>query len=183
MVTICPMQVYGGDMAAVSPKNRNFAPNSTLSPTMNNTELLLLHRDIKPTAVRLLILRALRAAECALSLSDLEARLGTVDKSTIFRSLTLFLSHHLVHAVEDGTGQTKYAACTDDCHCGEDIHAGLTDLHTHFFCERCRRTLCLRGLPIPQVDLPEGFHLHTANYVLKGLCPECARKTHHCGDL
>lgn len=149
---------------------------------MDCLEHTLLHRDIRPTAVRLLVLRTMKSAASALSLTDLEARLGTVDKSSIFRTLTLFLAHHLVHAVEDGTGQMKYALCSDDCHCGEDVHAGLSDLHTHFFCERCRRTFCLRGLPIPQVSLPDGFHLHTANYVLKGLCPECAAKTHHCGD-
>lgn len=144
---------------------------------MDDTEQMLLHRGIRPTALRLLILRALQQADCALSLSDLEARLGTVDKSTVFRTLSVFLKHHLVHAVDDGSGQSKYALCAEDCHCGEDVHAGLSDLHTHFFCERCRRTFCLRGLPIPEVVLPEGFHLHTANYVLKGLCPGCARKT------
>ena len=140
----------------------------------------MLHRGIKPTAVRLLVMRALAHAECALSLSDLEGRIGTVDKSSIFRTLGLFLQHHLIHDVDDGTGQIKYALCAECCHCGEDIHAGLTDLHTHFYCERCQRTFCLRGLPIPQVELPDGFHLHTANYVLNGLCPECMRKTHHC---
>lgn len=145
---------------------------------MDNTERMLLHRDIRPTALRLLILRALRQADCALSLGDLEARLGTVDKSTIFRTLSLFAKHHLVHVVEDGSGHAKYALCEEDCRCGEDVHAGFSDLHTHFFCERCRRTFCLRGLPVPEVTLPEGFHLHTANYVLKGLCPGCARKTH-----
>lgn len=146
---------------------------------MNQLEHIFQRRGVRPTALRLLVLRALVEADCALSLTDLEARLMTVDKSTIFRSLTLFLEHHLVHAVEDGTGQTKYALCDDDCHCGEDIHAGLSNLHTHFFCERCRRTFCLRGLPVPAVDLPEGFHLHTANYVLKGLCPTCAAR-HAC---
>ncbi len=150
--------------------------------TATDVEHRLLERGVRPTAVRLLVLRMLCEAECALSLSDIEARLGTVDKSTVFRSLTLFLGHHLVHAVDDGSGQMKYAACSDGCHCGEDVHAGLTDLHTHFFCERCQRTFCLRGLPIPQVCLPEGFHLHTANYVLKGLCPECAHKTRHCDE-
>ena len=145
---------------------------------MDYLEQLFARRGIRPTAVRLLVLRALTEADCALSLSDLEARLMTVDKSTIFRSLNLFLANHLVHGVEDGTGQMKYALCDDSCHCGEDIHAGLSDLHTHFFCEHCRRTFCLRGLPIPAVDLPEGFHLHTANYVLKGLCPACSRRRH-----
>ena len=100
-------------------------------------ERQLIHRGIKPTAVRLLVVRALANAECALSLTDLEGRIGTVDKSSIFRTLALFLQHHLIHDVEDGTGQVKYALCAERCHCGEDVHAGLTDLHTHFYCEKC----------------------------------------------
>ena len=133
-------------------------------------------RDIKPTAVRTLVLKELDDSGCALSLSDLEGRLGTVDKSSIFRSLTLFLAHHLVHCVDDGSGQIKYAVCSDDCHCGEDGDCGMADLHTHFYCERCHRTFCLRGLPVPEVKVPQGFTLHTANYVLKGICPDCAGK-------
>jgi len=139
-------------------------------------EKVLAQRDIKPTALRLLILQTMMRADCAVSLTDLEARLGTVDKSTIFRTLTLFLAHHLVHQVDDGSGHTKYAVCEEHCRCGEDRHRNLADLHPHFYCERCHRTYCLRGQPIPQVVLPEGFHLHSANYVLKGLCPDCRRK-------
>lgn len=137
---------------------------------------LLEQRDIKPTAVRLLVFDALQKAECALSLTDLEARLTTVDKSSIFRTLTLFLSHHLVHCVEDGSGMVKYALCEASCHCGEASCEGLSDLHTHFRCERCCRTFCLRGLPVPAVPLPAGFTLTSANYVLVGVCAECAGK-------
>lgn len=144
-----------------------------------STEALLSQRDIRPTAVRILVLGALRKADCALSLSGIEARLVTVDKSSIFRTLTLFLAHHLVHAVDDGSGMLKYALCPPGCHCGEEDHAGLSDLHTHFRCERCCRTFCLRGLPVPSVPLPQGFTLTSANYVLVGLCPECAAKEKH----
>lgn len=139
-------------------------------------EHILEQREIKPTALRLLILQAMMQAGCAVSLTDLETKLGTVDKSTIYRTLTLFLSHHLVHQVEDGSGHTKYALCAEQCHCGEDRHRSLRDLHPHFYCECCQRTFCFRDQHIPAVDIPEGFHLHSANYVLKGICPECRRK-------
>lgn len=147
---------------------------------MDELERTLESRGIKPTAMRLLILRTMKEMNCAVSVSDLENKLVTVDKSTIFRTLTLFLGHHLVHCIEDGSGQMKYAVCAEDCHCGEDIHVGLSGLHTHFYCERCQRTFCLRGLPIPEVNLPEGFHLHSANYILKGLCPDCQRNKPKC---
>ena len=145
---------------------------------MDNKELEqgLLQRGIKPTAMRLLVFREMEAMGCAVSLTDLETRLGTADKSTIFRTLTLFLSCHLVHCIEDGSGFTKYALCGNGCRCGGEEDDGFADHHTHFFCEACHRTFCLRGLPLPEVNVPQGFRLHTANYVLKGLCPECAKK-------
>lgn len=146
---------------------------------MNDLEKTLLDREIKPTAVRLLVLRALQDSQFAVSLTDLEAQLGTVDKSSIFRTLTLFQSHHLVHSVSDGIGQTKFALCPPGCHCGKNGDSDLEDLHIHFSCEECHRTFCLRGLSVPHVNLPEGFILKNANYVLIGLCPECAAKHHN----
>lgn len=70
----------------------------------------------------------------AFSLLDLENDLDTVDKSTIYRTITLFLTHHLIHAIDDGSGSLKYAVCSNDCNCEVD------DLHTHFYCEKCHRT-------------------------------------------
>lgn len=140
----------------------------------SSIEEKLAHRDIRSTASRILVLRALMTTESALSLSDLEAVLPTLDKSTIFRTLTTFAAHHLVHVVEDGSGLAKYALCADDCHCGEDKHDELSDLHTHFYCERCQRTFCLRGVPVPVPVLPEGFSVRTVGFVVKGICDKCS---------
>lgn len=131
---------------------------------------LLSEREIQPTAIRLLVLREMLQANRPVSLLDLEQTLDTVDKSSIFRTLTLFLSHHLIHCIDDGTGSFKYAVCSPGCSCG------VEDLHTHFHCERCNRTFCFKNIPTPVVKLPEGFTLNSINYVLKGLCPECAAK-------
>ena len=90
---------------------------------------LLAKRDIQPTAIRILVLRTMMQAGRSVSLLDLETMLDTVDKSTIFRTLTLFLSHHLIHSIDDGTGSFKYAVCSDSCSCD------VSDLHTHFHCE------------------------------------------------
>ncbi len=127
-------------------------------------------RGIKPTAMRLLILRAMLDTNRAVSQHDLEETLQTVDKSTIFRTVMLFMEHHLVHAVDDGSGALKYAVCSDDCTCS------VSDQHVHFYCEGCHRAFCFRQQAVPVVEAPEGFVLHGVNYVLKGLCPACAAK-------
>ena len=65
-------------------------------------------------------------AERAVSLLDLETLLDTVDKSTISRTIALFLSHHLIHSIDDGSGSLKYAVCDNSCNCV------VQDLHSHF---------------------------------------------------
>lgn len=131
---------------------------------------LLAQREIQPTAIRLLVLQAMMQVQQSVSLLDLENMLDTVDKSSIYRTLTLFLSHHLIHSIDDGSGSFKYAVCGTDCSCK------VNDLHTHFHCERCNRTFCFTNIPTPVVKLPDGFILNSINYVLKGVCPECAEK-------
>lgn len=138
----------------------------------SDIELELLAHDVRPTAVRELVLRALKASPYALSLSELEGRLGTVDKSSISRTLNLFLDHHVVHSIDDGEGIVKYATCAEHCHCHDAD--GFADLHLHFTCTRCHRTYCLRGLPLPPVTVPHGFSVQTAEYMLKGLCDACS---------
>lgn len=130
----------------------------------------LAQREIKPTAMRILILKAMLEFRRAFSLSDLEDVLDTVDKSTIFRTITLFLGHHLIHGIDDGSGSLKYAVCANECNCS------VNDLHTHFYCEHCHRTFCLKSIHIPVVQVPEGFSVGSINYVLKGLCADCSEK-------
>lgn len=137
--------------------------------TLSDAEKRLEQRGVKPTALRLLIFRTLEEAGRALSLGDLEERLDTVDKSTIFRTLTLLLTHRLVHALEDGRGSLKYEVCSGACACT------LDDMHAHFYCEGCHRTFCFKQIHIPRVQLPDGFAVQSINYMVKGLCPECAR--------
>lgn len=128
-------------------------------------------KQIKPTAVRILVLRTLMESSYALSLSELEEQLVTVDKSTIFRTLNLFLAHHLVHEMEDGSGSSKYEVCENEDSCS------IEDMHVHFYCERCHRTFCFKNIQIPLISLPENFRMQSVNYMIKGICDNCIKKT------
>lgn len=130
-------------------------------------ELLESH-GVKTTPNRLIVAGALLAGERPLSLMELEDRIGTIDKSGIFRSLTLFKEHHLIHIIEDGGDGTRYELCLSH---NPELDE---DTHIHFFCERCHRTFCLENLHIPPVTLPEGYSATTANYLVKGICPQCS---------
>ena len=85
-------------------------------------------------------------------------------------SLTLFKENHLLHQIDDGCEGVRYELC----HAHGEID---DDRHVHFHCEVCHRTFCLEDLPVPQVDYPEGFRVETVNYMAKGICPECSKKS------
>lgn len=132
---------------------------------------LLEQHGIKPTSNRIVVVKALDAAEHPCSIADLEARIVSIDKSGIFRSLMLFREHHLVHAVEDGEGGVKYELCHSN---DEDEDE---DQHVHFYCERCHEIFCLYDTPVPQVEVPEGYAVHSTNYLIRGICPHCNHKS------
>lgn len=135
---------------------------------MNELEQKLADRGIKSTAVRLLIFKSMLEFSQAFSLSDLEAELGTVDKSTISRALKLFHEHLLIHSIDDGSGSIKYSVCNDNCQCT------LNELHVHFNCTHCHKTYCLESILIPPMQLPDKFLLKDINFVMKGLCDLCS---------
>ncbi len=136
---------------------------------MISLEEKLLNRNIKPTAVRLLIFKTMHGFKRAFSLIDLEVELETVNRSTIFRTLNLFHDNLLIHSIDDGSGSMKYSICTDDCMCTVD------DLHVHFNCIRCKNTFCLESISVPPIQLPEKFLLASINFVMKGYCDDCSR--------
>lgn len=136
---------------------------------MESLEQLLREHGVKPTANRLLIARALQEASGPMTMMELETELETIDKSNVFRTLTAFREAHLVHVLEDTGEGVRYELCHSH---GEDHDE---DLHVHFYCTRCHRTYCLENLPIPAVEVPEGYLWESANYLIKGICPACRR--------
>ena len=126
-----------------------------------NTEQILAHlarHNVKPTANRILIAEAISRYN------------GPVSMKELFRTLTLFSNQHVVHQMEDGNDIVRYELCMSN-----DDETD-SDMHAHFYCEQCQRTTCLHEVDIPEVRLPEGYRLSNVNFMLKGICPECAAK-------
>lgn len=132
-----------------------------------NLEDRLKNRDIRPTAMRILVLKYfIEESNCA-SLNELELQLDTADKSTLFRTLTTFEQNGLIHKIEDGTGVSKYGLCVENCDCSTEFQ------HYHFHCMNCNETFCMDALRPKHFDLPKGFQVKSANLVLQGLCSNC----------
>ena len=139
---------------------------------MNSQDIIsrLESKGIRPTANRILVMKTLMGEQNPQSLSNLERKMVSMDKSSIFRTLTLFLEHDVVHAFEDGRGVLCYELCEEKGAC--DHHDG----HIHFYCESCQRSFCMEDIHIPSFELPEGFYPHSISFVIKGECPECRKK-------
>ena len=129
-------------------------------------KLLLLH-GIRPTANRILVARVIIGSDHPVSQMEIEDLLQTVDRSTVSRAVTLFQEAGLLHSVDDGSGMMKY----EICHAGGE--AADDDAHVHFHCRKCGQTLCFTHIPVPKVDIPEGFVAEHTNYVITGVCPQC----------
>ncbi|MEQ8239153.1 MAG: transcriptional repressor [Cyclobacteriaceae bacterium] len=130
-------------------------------------EFKLEEKKIKPTTMRLLVLRQLVESGSAISLLDLEAKFERADKTTLYRTLKTFEEKKLIHSIEDGTGSVKYALCEEGCECEPQ------DQHVHFHCVKCGETYCLTKSKIPQTQIPVGFNASSASMVYKGTCINC----------
>ena len=139
---------------------------------MNSQDIIsrLESKGIRPTANRILVMKTLMGEQNPQSLSNLERKMVSMDKSSIFRTLTLFLEHDVVHAFEDGRDVLCYELCEEKGAC--DHHDG----HIHFYCESCQRSFCMEDIHIPSFELPEGFYPHSISFVIKGECPDCRKK-------
>ena len=127
----------------------------------------LLHHNVKPTANRIVVVKALAESDRPLTMRELEEKILSIDKSGIFRALSLFRDHHIVHVIDGEEGGVRYELCRSTC------HEQCDDSHVHFYCEQCHRTFCLTDLALPTIDLPESYQPTSANYIIHGICPNC----------
>ena len=134
---------------------------------MKKSDERLKSRNIKPTAMRELVLKILGEQDVAISLAELEQKFDNADKTTLYRTLKTFEENKLIHSINDGTGSVKYALCKETCQCHPK------DLHVHFLCSKCKQTYCLNDIPVPSVNLPTHFTLENINMVVKGICSNC----------
>lgn len=138
---------------------------------MKIVEQILKNNNVKPTAMRLLVLQFLLTKKVAFSLTDVENYFDKSDRTTLYRTLKTFVEKGISHKIDDGTGITKYALCEENCHCEID-----NDLHLHFHCTNCNETICITDYKIPKITLPNAYIAENINLVVKGICEKCNKK-------
>ncbi len=84
-------------------------------------------KNIKITAMRLLVLKEITKSKTAVNFQELKQRFDKVERSTLYRTLKIFEEKKIIHPINDGTGSVKFAICQNDCNCKPE------ELHVHFF--------------------------------------------------
>jgi len=130
---------------------------------------LLEKKNVKPTAVRILVLEVFLQNSFAMSLAEIEGKLPWSDRVSIYRTLKTFENSDLIHTVNDGSKSARYALCSEHCSFGNH------SVHPHFHCEKCDKTLCLDEQSIEVKSIPGSFVVHNYSLIVNGLCESCAR--------
>ena len=136
---------------------------------MEHVLALLKKNGLRATPVRKELLQMFMNAKNALSNHDIENKMSDIDRVTLYRTLKSFQEKGIIHRAYDNTDTAKYAACSDHC----DAHAHH-DEHLHFHCSSCDNTFCVDEIPIPKLEMPQGFTAKSTNIVVEGTCGECA---------
>lgn len=120
----------------------------------------------RKTVAKTEILSLINQADKALSHTEIQSLLPVLcDRVTIYRVLDRLAEEGLIHRVVNIDGVIKYASCH---HCQTEHQHN----HIHFSCEKCKSVTCLDEVE-PSFSLPGSYKVHTVNFTVSGLCPQC----------
>lgn len=137
---------------------------------MQRVNKILADKAVRITPMRQLLLDYILQNNRTFGLIELEYAFPKSDRITMYRTLKTFEGKGIIHGINNGSGEVKYALC--DEHCTSVHHL---DQHPHFQCEQCNQISCIDSLVIPKVELPKGYHSKELTMMIKGICPNCQK--------
>jgi len=135
---------------------------------MNSVEGILKKYKLSITGNRRTILKKILSANGALTHRDIEKSLKLLNRVSVYRTLKMFVEKGLIHRIPTTDIWVRYALCLDQCKAGV-----YYDIHVHFICRKCKKTSCLKDLPIPSVKLPKNFKQEHIDMLITGICNHC----------
>jgi len=128
---------------------------------------ILKTHNLRVTNGRIDVLEFFTRKNTTLTLKDLQEELKDSDRVTLYRILSAFTEHGIIHKIPNAQGIQTYGLCHETCNAYDHKHD-----HMHFKCSECGIIECLKE-NFPQVKIP-GYHVLEADVMLKGLCKSCA---------
>jgi Fur family ferric uptake transcriptional regulator len=116
-------------------------------------------------ASRRRVIELLGSQRCAVTALDIDRRLKSVGRASVYRTLEQLEELHLIQRVEIGGDSAGYERIDSDAH------------HHHLVCERCERLAPFSSAPleeaIAEISSSADFEVATHDVVLRGLCRSC----------
>ncbi|WP_103071806.1 Fur family transcriptional regulator [Aquimarina sediminis] len=137
--------------------------------TQKDIEELLQSHKLKKTSARIEMLKIFMNYTYALSAKEVISHMKVNhDRVTIYRALSSFEKHGILHKASEDSHGIRYALCSHEC--PEEVH---TDEHVHLICKQCSQTYCLEDIKIPKIKTLEKFLVQKINYTINGICNGC----------
>jgi Fur family transcriptional regulator, ferric uptake regulator len=116
-------------------------------------------------ASRRKIVELLGEERCAVTALEIDRRLDSVGRATVYRTLDQLERLHLVHRVEIGADAAGYERVDPAQH------------HHHLVCEQCGRLTPFADPSLEQaieeISRAADFEIAAHDVVLRGRCPDC----------
>lgn len=137
-----------------------------------DTVTYLRQKKMHVTPARCALLLAFSEHQGLLSHKQVSTILGvTFDRATIYRTVEVFLQKNIIHVLPGTSPKLQYALSKGD----KEYSCAHPKKHIHFMCSKCGTTMCLEAVPIPPVQLPDGFTGTDIEVIIKGICCNCQK--------
>lgn len=138
---------------------------------MTSAEILTLH-NLRKTPTRLAIVQNLQTSDLPLSENEIHEKMQeSYDRVTFYRTVQTLMAAGVLHRIVADNTTVRYALN----HCTPQYHEHNND-HVHFYCTRCGKVECLKGVTVQQYLLPDGYRKDESHVVIKGICNQCTNK-------
>ena len=130
-------------------------------------ENIIKSHQLSVTKIRKKVLRVFLKSLKPLTLQDIRLLVGSIDRITLFRILSIFEDKGILHRIRLENGKVLYALCQETCQSGKHNHK-----HIHFKCESCDNVSCLTIDNFPTFSIPN-YQFNNININVSGVCQSC----------
>ena len=128
---------------------------------------LLISKSLRVTDFRLSVLDIFFSNDNAVSSDQIESSLGSFDRITLYRTLKSFKEKGVIHEIQIGDEDKRFALCEEACE-----HEGHQHNHIHFHCSDCKEIYCL---PLENSNYAplNDFQVSSLEVQATGVCKNC----------
>ena len=128
---------------------------------------VLKNKGLKETAFRKDVLDVFAKHKNAIPVTTIEKALKEFDRTTLYRTLKVFIDKGVIHEIALNGNQTNYAMCAHTCSDQEHQHQ-----HVHFKCDTCSKVFCVEVEKLPAIKL-KGYQINQLEIQASGVCVNC----------